>query len=131
MGESLYVCNYTGCGRSFENPLHLTDLSRKPHLETYYACPYCFSKVNEADESEPYHAENEVGHLLEVREGSEMPIGEEDAMKSLKSGPQKEVRTASMDLNCPHQMGYLKKRAKAEPVPDSCLTCPKILQCMV
>jgi hypothetical protein len=132
LDERLYVCNYTGCGRAFDNPLRLTDLSRKPHLETYYACPFCFSKVNEAEESEPYEAENEVEHLLEVREGGyEMPIREEDAMKSLKSGTQKELKIATTDLNCPHQVGYLKKRAKDQPVPDSCLTCPKILQCMV
>jgi hypothetical protein len=112
--------------------LRLTNLSRKPHLETYYACPYCFSKVDEVEEPEPYEAENKMEHLLEVREGGyEMPTGEENAMKSLKSGTQKELRTAATEMNCPHQVGYLKNRAKDQPVPDTCLTCPKILQCMM
>jgi hypothetical protein len=34
-------------------------------------------------------------------------------------------------VGCPHHVGYLKSRGKSEGVPDGCLTCPKILQCMV
>jgi hypothetical protein len=41
------------------------------------------------------------------------------------------AREENMVTDCLHHVGYLKKRPKDESVPDSCLTCPKILQCMV
>jgi DNA-directed RNA polymerase subunit RPC12/RpoP len=113
LGESLHVCNYTGCGRAFDNPVLLTDLSRKPNSDTYYACPYCFSRVNEADYSGHYEVE---------------AAGD---MKNLKSETQKEPIATANDMQCPHYMGYLKTRPKNEPVRDCCLTCPQILQCMV
>ncbi len=47
--------------------------------------------------------------------------------KSTKSTIEKEASFGS----CPHHVGYLKNRSKDQAVPDSCLTCPKILQCMV
>jgi hypothetical protein len=28
-------------------------------------------------------------------------------------------------------VGYLRTRSKDQGVPDECLTCPKILQCMI
>ncbi|MDI6905109.1 MAG: hypothetical protein QMD13_06450 [Candidatus Bathyarchaeia archaeon] len=31
---------------------------------------------------------------------------------------------------CPHHFGYLANRPKNDPVPQECLTCPKILECM-
>ena len=127
LGESLHVCNYNGCGRAFDNPVRLTDFSRKPHLETYYACPHCFSKVNEAFESEYHDVEDEVKHLQERDNGTF--VAEEDT-RNLKSGRQKELTTVTTDVNCPHRMGYLKTRPKDEAVPDGCLTCPNILQCM-
>jgi hypothetical protein len=51
----------------------------------------------------------------------------ETSSKSRKQATEKE----DMTVACPHHLGYLKKRSKDESVPDSCLTCPKILQCMV
>jgi hypothetical protein len=31
---------------------------------------------------------------------------------------------------CPHHFGYLADRSKNESVPQECLICPKILECM-
>lgn len=121
MGESLHVCGYVRCGRAFGTPVRLTDLSRRPRLETYYACPYCFSKLNEADLE---GIDDEMKHLHGG--GFEIPAG--GVKKSLKGGAQKEPDTA---VSCPHHLGYLKTRSKDETFPDGCLTCPKILQCMV
>ncbi|NIR87481.1 hypothetical protein GWO13_07945, partial [Candidatus Bathyarchaeota archaeon] len=30
---------------------------------------------------------------------------------------------------CPHFLGYLKKIPKDTPLPDECLTCPRIFEC--
>ena len=32
---------------------------------------------------------------------------------------------------CLHEFGYLKNRPKNKPIPDECLTCPKMIQCLM
>jgi len=51
--------------------------------------------------------------------------------KDGKTGSPRDTEKDSPVVSCPHHVGYLKTRSKNETVPDSCLTCPKILQCMV
>ena len=38
-------CPYDGCGKSFDKPTVLTD-SSSVLRESYYACPYCNSKID-------------------------------------------------------------------------------------
>jgi hypothetical protein len=35
------------------------------------------------------------------------------------------------NVQCKHFLGYLKTRPKDMSVPDECLTCDKMIQCMV
>jgi len=94
------------CGRAVSAPVRLTDLSRKPFEETYYACPFCFSRLDVED----------VAEHLEHSHGRE------------KKGGRKIAVAVS---NCLHEFGYLRSRPKDSAIPDECLTCPRILQCMV
>jgi len=127
LGESMHVCSYVRCGRAFATPVRLTDLSHRPRLETYFACPYCFSKLSqiEAAETNGFNDEMKLLH----GGGFEMPMRE--GAKSLKRGDSKKSSEAETAVKCPHSLGYLKARSKDEAFPDSCLTCPRILQCMV
>jgi len=97
------------CGRAVSEPVRLTDLSRRPVEETYYACPFCFSRLNVEDVIEHSHV-----HALGSRSG--------------KSGGKKAAVAVS---NCSHEFGFLNSRPKDSAIPDECLTCPRILQCMV
>jgi hypothetical protein len=56
---------------------------------------------------------------------------DESPRKSVKSAVQKELDKETVAFQCSHQMGYLRTRSKDQAVPDTCLTCPKILQCMI
>ena len=116
MGESPHVCSYERCGRAFDAPVWLTDLSRKPQ-ETYYACPYCFSKMGDDDDV--------IDHLHSG--GFALPE-KDSSKKGVRGGGHRDVEKVA---DCLHSLGYLKSRGKNEGVPDGCLTCPKILQCMV
>lgn len=124
MVESLHVCGYERCGKSFASPLRLTDLSHKPRSETYNACPYCFSRMDECD-----HDVTSELRLIKKSEYDEE--ADESPRKSVKSAVQKELSKETAEVQCPHQMGYLRTRSKDQAVPDTCLTCPKILQCMI
>lgn len=98
------VCTNDKCGRVFDKPLKLIDLA-KPSEECSYVCPYCLSEL---ESTEP---EQEV-----VTE----PVSEEKLQDV----------TEQKDEECPHFVGYLGKRPKNAPIPDFCLTCPKMMECM-
>ena len=129
MGEDLHVCGYVRCGRSFEVPVRLTDFSRRPRLETYYACPYCFSRVSDVD-----GPEHELEHL---HGGYEVPEAKQGGRKSAKASlrdddvvDEDREGTRESVSGCSHHVGFLKSRPRGEGFPDGCLTCPKIFECM-
>lgn len=101
------------CGRMFENSIRLTNLSAMP-MQTYNACPFCFSKLDE----------NEV---LGEPNDSKVPISNDSNIVFGKSPKSVDV---SERIGCPHHFGYLKKRPKNTPIPDACLTCQKMIQCL-
>lgn len=104
-----FLCPNHNCGREFEKPLIVNDLSKTP-AKTFYACPYCLSEVKTSQKKKQKKYEHAPAEIKNV------------------STKRKKVKPRS-DFNCPHYLGYLKERLKNEPVPEECLTCPKIIQC--
>jgi len=83
---------------------------RKPILATvssggcvqkYYACPRCLTKVSEMEERKSEETIKKVTAELEE------------------------------SVECKHFLGYLKKRPKNTPVPEECLTCDKMIKCLL
>jgi DNA-directed RNA polymerase subunit RPC12/RpoP len=97
------------CGEEFKAPL-LAMVSSGVLIEEYYACPKCLSKVGSYErkkvEVEETDDEEEESREMEVEEKVEETVV------------------------CPHHLGYLKRRSKNTPVPEECLTCSKMIDCM-
>jgi len=102
-------------------------------VEQYYACPHCLIKLetdveNEEDVIEESgrspHLHPSLEKVLNAVSG-EQQKGEEEAPvkppKMEEKGPTK----------CPHYFGYLTHRPKDTSIPQECLTCPKIVECML
>ena len=103
------VCPNPKCGKAFEEPLLLRNLSKNP-TERYYVCPHCIIKLDNLpskDEEKP----------------SPVPI--------LPPRRLEKTDSSSDSPSCTHGFGYLKNLQKDAPIPDGCLTCPKLLACMV
>ena len=94
------------CGAAFEKGIELTNLSLAPR-QTYLACPFCFSRLKNEPDKEVIS-----------------PTFSEEPLKS----PQNVEEVPS---KCPHHFGYLKERPKNAPIPDECLTCKKMVQCII
>lgn len=108
------------CGRTVSAPVRLTNLTHKPKEETYYACPFCFSRL-EAEEV-PDHLE-----CVHGRHG----LTASSSVNVLHSTSESDTGKPEVPaVNCTHGYGYLNNRAKDAAIPDECLTCPRILQCM-
>jgi hypothetical protein len=108
--ESQTSFRCTGCNGTFQKPI-LATVSSRGCVKTYYACPRCLSKV---------------GDVKHDKDG-------DDKETSISTEKVKKVALAKHedDVKCKHFLGYLKKRSKDAPIPDGCLTCNKMIECMV
>ena len=108
------------CGEPVETPL-LAMIFSESATEKYYACPKCLSKMANISK-EP-----------EIKEGFEIDV-DENTLKNEIAEPER-LETATEDnvkgpRNCVHFLGYLKERPKDTPVPEECLTCSNMIDCM-
>jgi hypothetical protein len=111
-------CSCGSCGREFGSPVELADFCKKP-MQTYQACPFCFTKVGEPEEPKL----SETTSAL-TREESKLMEGGGDASSERDADNPQEVE-------CAHYFGYLKKRPKKTAIPDDCLTCPQMIKCIM
>jgi len=108
------TCPNDECGKNFDHPIELTVLSSNP-VETYQACPYCMSRIeSREEEQEPMKnamASMKIRNILEKEQA-------------------KDEKRPTDETTCSHGFGYLKKRPKGAQIPDECLTCQKMIQCL-
>jgi len=90
------------CGGAFEKPV-LATVSSSGRVQKYYACPHCMTRINE--------------------ERKDAAIPKDDVKKPLPK--------FENSVECKHFLGYLKGRQKDAPFPDECLTCDKMIECLV
>ena len=106
--ESQACSRCDACGEEFEKPV-LATVSSGYVVKEYYACPRCLSKVGDV-ESRESKKEKEVQFLE----------------KEVKI----EMDTSEKGETCSHELGYLKRRPKNTPIPEECLTCNKMIECL-
>jgi hypothetical protein len=86
----------------------------------YDACPYCLTEI--IVEETPAFAE----------EDREFPMKQDnDERLSMDTAREKTEQEPPKTRNCPHQFGYLSKRASKEGIPEECMMCENIVQCML
>lgn len=57
---------------------------------------------------------------------------EEAVETELETPPKKAVQPPPIEtVDCKHHFGYLSERSKSEALPEECIVCPKIVQCML
>jgi len=100
------------CGQEFEKPL-MAELQSGNTIQEYCACPRCLSKVGEIEQ------EGKIENM--PIESNEFPAEE---------APRIEITKIEETPGCPYQMGYLRKRPKGTPIPEGCLTCTKMIECI-
>lgn len=128
------VCPNPRCRREIEEAILLTNLSVTP-AEQYDACPYCFTKLEpkptvsqEEITEKPVSAPPGNAILEKAKEsGSQVLKKVEDLLLGSNGSQEKETKTSG----CPQDFGYLANRPKDAPIPQECLFCPKMVDCML
>jgi DNA-directed RNA polymerase subunit RPC12/RpoP len=100
------------CGEEFKTPLFAV-VSSGYLLEEYYACPRCLSKVGSVERNK----------TVEVDEAEEEEAEEKVQEREVEDKMEEAVA-------CAHHLGYLKRRPKKTPIPEECLTCAKMIDCI-
>jgi DNA-directed RNA polymerase subunit RPC12/RpoP len=96
------------CGEEFQKPI-LATVSSNVSVQKYFACPRCFTKVSDVESRKD-------------QENKEAAFSAKEAKKA--------VAKLEEGVKCNHFWGYLKKRPKNTPIPDECLTCDKMIECL-
>lgn len=122
------ICPNPKCKEEINKPILLTDFSKTP-AESYYACPRCMTKLNDAGkpqevlEKGPTIAKEipekeKTSEVIEPKKPEEKPVRPPETEEEAPPG-------------CPYHFGYLGRRPKDAAIPEECLTCPKMIKCML
>jgi len=120
MKSQSFTCSNPECGRVFADPIIVQDLSSK-NGSSYSACPYCLTEIVIEENSE---VEEEKRTLKKKRA----------IIKNAKALSQKlkpAEKSSVKENKCPYHFGYLSQRSRKEEIPEECMTCEKIVQCML
>lgn len=120
MESQSFTCSNPECRTVFNNPIIVQDLSSKKN-SSYYACPYCLTEIA-------------MEKTFEDEEGKRKPKAKRTRTKQEKTYLLETTPTQqpSPEIHkCPHYFGYLSQRSKSESIPEECMMCEKIVQCML
>jgi len=120
MKNQSFTCSNLECGRVFVNPIIVQDLSLK-NDSSYQACPYCLTEIITEKTFE-------VKDIESAQKKKETKIKEaKERIHKIKSVQQPFLE----EHKCPHHFGYLSERSRKEAIPEGCIICEKIVQCML
>lgn len=109
-----YLCPNAACGRVFANPIKAENLSSED-TKVYDACPFCLTEITSRKNIEIESKEEKM-----------------DIKNDVQAKPREvTVEGPSKPTKCAHHFGYLSKRSANEKIPEDCMLCEHIVQCML
>jgi hypothetical protein len=88
--------------------------------EVYDACPFCLTEITIEKNSTTIKEEKDVKRKKTGSEYEDVDFKE----KTL-------VESSPKVQGCAHHLGYLSERSKKEKIPEECMICENIVQCML
>lgn len=115
------MCSNPSCGRTFTVPLKARNFGVK-NAKIFEACPYCLTEIVGGPES--------VGEEKPGSEGEESKV-DVVSFETVGDKPASPASSESKVEGCTRHLGYLSKRSSKEKIPEECMMCDKIVQCML
>jgi len=111
-----FTCANSSCGLVFSKPLKVTNL--KAESSGFYdACPRCLTAIEEEG--------------LSANKGKPCATAESVKDQEILSDSEERETTPSPEVKCAHHFGYLSERTKNENIPEECVVCGNIVNCML
>jgi hypothetical protein len=112
------ACPNRSCGKVFAKPLKALNLQANS-AGPYDACPYCLTEITRLEGSID----------LPVEIAVEAPqTGVEEQVAEVAS---EETVATQQSSSCGFHLGYLSERDKKSQIPDECMTCKDMIECML
>jgi hypothetical protein len=86
--------------------------------EPYDACPYCLTEITSAESC----------HVVEAKSSPETDETKDEGTVVALAG--RTVRSPQA-TQCAHHFGYLSERSSKDKIPEECMICDKVLECML
>lgn len=109
--KSAVTCPNNACAKVFVKSLRALNL-QATSSGPYDACPYCLTEINQDE----LVAVNDEPRAVEVNEKA--------PLENPTQVPQK-------SSSCSYHLGYLNERESKEQIPDECIICKDIVECML
>ncbi|MGB8780623.1 MAG: hypothetical protein WCD81_08240 [Candidatus Bathyarchaeia archaeon] len=116
--EDKFACPNSSCGLVFSKPLKVKNVGSEDS-QCYDACPRCLTAIT-LEESVPV-VEAKQGATAEDNKGQEPMVSNSEERRARPSAT----------VQCAHHLGYLSERSKNEKIPEDCIVCENIVQCML
>jgi hypothetical protein len=110
--SSAFTCPNTSCAKVFTKPLKALNLQQDSE-GPYDACPYCLTEIPPDN-----------GLMVTCDEPKETEAEEKEYTEEQDEIPEK-------SSECGYHLGYLSERSSKEKIPDECIMCKDIVECML
>lgn len=122
-----FNCPNKDCGQVFSRPLKALNLQKDAPTQ-YYACPNCLTEITVEEDFEFPREETIKFELPQELE----PETEAELESELEPEPEpKQISSSEEATSCRHHLGYLSERESKDSIPDECMTCMNIVDCML
>jgi hypothetical protein len=108
--ESSFNCPSEDCGHVFSHPLIALQIQKGEEIE-FYACPRCLSKIAVEEDS----MFSDLNGLEDAVAGASEP---------------EQVLPHEASSGCRHYLGYLGERDSRTVIPEECMICKDLMDCM-
>lgn len=119
------TCPNPLCGKTFTKPLKAENLSSGT-LTVYEACPYCLTEITIEEKETVFAVKQKSEETMETDEAKLEPEQVHE-----KTVVQQSSTETPETPDCKHHFGYLSERSARDKLPEECMVCPKIVQCML
>lgn len=110
MGEKTTVtCLNNVREEVFVKPLTTLDLQQNPKV-SHITCPYCLKEIT-----------------ISENERSDSP---EETCSDVETFDEKGDRSNENTITCSYHFGYIGEMEQKEQIPEECLLCADVVQCM-
>jgi hypothetical protein len=88
--------------------------------EAYSACPFCLTKITETQLKDD-----------KIKEPQLEDIKPEKIQEETVLSKEKPIKNKEKPGSCQYHLGYLSEREKNQQIPDECMMCKDIVECML
>jgi hypothetical protein len=107
------TCPNKACNKVFDKPLRTINLQYDPKV-LHDACPYCLEAIPAAKAKSKKQTDNIATPETETETEKEKPV-------------QNQEKTS----DCKYHFGFLSEKEPKQQIPDECILCPEIIDCMI